>query len=703
MKRKFLLLMCAGIGVVSCCKTTNLSENPLLKSFDTPFQTPPFDEIKLEHFKPAFVEAMKVHNLEIDSIVSNPDTPTFENTILPLNNSGKLLDRTGRIFSIMKANMSNDSLMAVSKEITPLLSAHYDGVNMNEKLFSRIKTVYETRDNLAADSLARRTVEKYYDGYVRSGASLTPEQKKEMMEINSAMAMASLTFGENLLKDTKNFKLVIDKKEDLAGLPEGVVAAAAGDAKAAGMDGKWVFTVDKPSMLPFLTYSDKRDLREKLYNAYYNRGGNGNENDNRVVANEMLNLSLRKANLLGFNSYADYVIAKNMAKEPKNVYELMLQLWKPALAQAKTELKDLQQLADKEGKGIQVEAWDWWYYSDKLRKEKFDIDEEAIKPYLSVEKVRDGMFYMADKLYGVKLEKRTDIQTYHPDVEVYEVKETDGKHLAILYLDYFPRESKEGGAWCEELRSYDYNNGDEILPLVTISGNFTKPVGDQPALLSWDDTETMFHEFGHALHSFFSRGKYGKVSGTIPMDMVELPSQIMENWASEPEVMRVYAKHYATGEVMPDELIAKINASSKFNQGWATTEHVAAALLDLDHYTRTALDTTVDVVAFEKAAMDKYGLIKQIYPRYRTTFYKHIFYDGYSSGYYVYTWAAVLDSDAFAAFKESGDIYNPEVASKFRKYVLEEGGYDEGMVQYEKFRGKEPSVVPLMQKRGFVQ
>ncbi|MEG2281916.1 MAG: M3 family metallopeptidase, partial [Rikenellaceae bacterium] len=658
--------------------------------------------IKLSHFTPAFVESMKIHKLEIDSIVNNTEAPTFENTILPLNNSGKLLDRTSRIFSILKANMSNDSLMAISKEITPLLSAHYDEINLNEKLFSKIKTVYDSRDSLT-DSLARRTVEKYYDEYVRSGANLNDEQKKEMMKINSDMAMASLAFGENLLKDTKDFKLIIDNKKDLAGLPEGVVAAAAGDAKAAGLGGKWIFTVDKPSMLPFLTYSDKRDLREKIYKAYYNRGGNGNANDNRVVANKILNLSLAKAKLLGFKSYAEYVISENMAKDPKNVYKLMLELWKPALAQAKTELKELQTLADKEGKGVKVEAWDWWYYSEKLRKEKFDIDEETIKPYLSVDKVRDGMFYVSNKLYGIKLEKRNDIQVYHPDVEVYEVKGSDGKHLAIIYLDYFPRESKEGGAWCEELRSYDYNNGKEILPLITISGNFTKPVDGKPALLSWDDTETMFHEYGHALHSIFSRGRYGKVSGTIPMDMVELPSQIMENWASEPEVMRIYAKNYLTGEVIPDALIAKINASSKFNQGWATTEHVAAALLDLDHYTRTEIDTTIDVVAFEKASMEKYGLIKQIYPRYRTTFYKHIFYDGYSSGYYVYTWAAVLDSDAFEAFKEAGDIYSPEVAAKFRKYILAEGGQDEGMVQYEKFRGKAPSVVPLMRKRGFVK
>ena len=700
MKKKILMMMCAGIGLVSCGGNEQ-KENPLLQEFNTPFQTPPFNEIELTNFKPAFEKGIAENTKEIEAIVSTKEAPTFENTIVALNNSGKMLDRTERIFSTLKANMSNEELMNISKEVTPILTSHYDNISMNDELFGRIKTVYDNRNNLNLDALSIRTIEKYYNSYKRKGAGLNNEQKEELKKINSKLAMLSLTFGENLLKDTKAYKLIIENEDDLAGLPESVCKSSAEDAENAGLEGKWLFTVDKPSMLPFLQYSSKRELRKEIYNAYYNRGINDNENNNTQAVNEIINLNIRKANLLGFNSYASYLIDNNMAKTPEKVYELMLQLWRPALKQAKKELINLQKLASKDG--ITIEAWDWWYYAEKLRSEKYNFDEEEMRPYLSVDNVRDGMFYVANKLYGITLERRTDIQTYHKDVETYEVKESDGSHLGILYLDYFPRESKEGGAWCEEIRPYDWNGGDEIFPLVTITGNFSKPVGDKPALLSFDDTETMFHEFGHALHSLFSRGKYAKVCGTIPLDMVELPSQVMENWASEPEVMKVYALNYKTGEVMPDDMIAKIGEITKFNQGWATTEHVAAALLDMDWYTREKTEENIDVLAFEKSCMDKYGLIKEIKPRYRTTFFKHIFCDGYSAGYYVYTWAALLDSDAFSAFKESGDIFNPEIASKFRKNVLSEGGYDEGMVQYLKFRGEEPSVKPLMRKRGFIK
>ncbi|MBE9488585.1 MAG: M3 family metallopeptidase [Bacteroidetes bacterium] len=700
MKKKILMMMCAGIGLVSCGGNEQ-KENPLLQEFNTPFQTPPFNEIELTNFKPAFEKAISENTKEINAIVSTKEAPTFENTIVALNNSGKMLDRIERVFSTLKANMSNDELMDISKEITPILTSHYDNISMNDELFGRIKTVYDNRNDLNLDALSIRTIEKYYNSYKRKGAGLNSEQKEELKKLNSKLAMLSLTFGENLLKDTKAYKLIIENEEDLEGLPESVCKSSAEDAKSADLDGKWLFTVDKPSMLPFLQYSSKRELRKDIYNAYYNRGINDNNNNNTQAVNEIINLNIRKANLLGFNSYASYLIDNNMAKTPEKVYELMLELWRPALKQAKKELIDLQKLASKDN--VTIEAWDWWYYAEKLRSEKYNFDEEEMRPYLSVDNVRDGMFYVANKLYGITLERRSDIQTYHEDVETYEVKESDGSHLGILYLDYFPRESKEGGAWCEEIRPYDWNGEDEIFPLVTITGNFSKPVGDKPALLSFDDTETMFHEFGHALHSLFSRGKYSKVCGTIPLDMVELPSQVMENWASEPEVMKVYALNYKTGEVMPDDMIAKIGEITKFNQGWATTEHVAAALLDMDWYTREKAEENIDVLAFEKSCMEKYGLIKEINPRYRTTFFKHIFCDGYSAGYYVYTWAALLDSDAFSAFKESGDIFNPEIAKKFRKNVLSEGGYDEGMVQYLKFRGEEPSVKPLMRKRGFIK
>ena len=695
MRKNILILMCAGMGLAACT-----DKNPLLEQWNTPFETPPFDKIELRHFKPAFEEAIRVNNEEIRAITENPEVPTFENTIVALDNSGRLLSRVNAVFGALKANMADDKVQALSRDITPILTSHRGEINMNERLFARIKDLYGRKDSLGLDPLQMRTLEKYYDRYVRQGAALDREQKEELKRINNELAMANLRFNENLLKETNNYMLVIDDEADLAGLPESVVAAAAHDASNAGMEGKWVFTTHKPSMLPFLQYADNRELRRQLYNAYYHRGDNGNEYDNKHAVNDIIGLSLRKAKLLGYETYSDYMVSNNMAGDPENVYELLGKLWNPALATAKNELRELQRVADREGKGVEVKGWDWWYYAEKLRKEKFDFDEQELRPYLKLENVRDGLFRVANKLYGITLEKRTDIPVYQDDMETYEVKDANGDHLAVLYLDYFPRPVKEQGAWCSGLRGYRWNGGDEVYPLVTISTNFTKPVGDQPALLSWDEAETLFHEFGHALQSFFSRGKYGMVEGNIPRDMIELPSQIMENWIAQPEVLRDFARHYATGEIIPDELIDKMHAAGRFNKGWATTEHVAAALLDMDWYTRRETGD-VDVDAFEKNAMEKYGLIEEIYPRYRTTFFAHIFGGGYASGYYVYKWAEVLDADAFQAFVETGDIFDPQTAERFRKYILEEGGYDDGMVQYVKFRGKEPSVEPLMRKYGF--
>ena len=509
----------------------------------------------------------------------------------------------------------------------------------------------------------------------------------------------SLQFGDNLLKETNAFTLVVDNENDLAGLPETAIAAAAAEAKNRGMEGKWVFTVQKPSMLPFLTYAKNRDLREKLYKGYYMRGNNNNANDNKAVLAKMVNLRTEKAKLLGFDTYADYVIDVNMAKTPKEVYDFLGRVWTPALKVAKQELAEMQAIANKEGLKAKLESWDWWYYAEKLRKQKYDLDESEMAPYLKLENVRDGMFQVANKLYGITLEKRTDIPLYQSEVETYEVKDVDGSSLGILYLDYFTRASKSAGAWMTEFRHYTKVDGKEEMPLVSVVYNFSPAVGDAPVLLSWDDTETMFHEFGHALHGFFIRGDYKRIAGTIPQDMIELPSQVMENWASEPEVLKMYAKHYQTGEPMPDVLIQKIQESGHFNQGFATVEYIAASLLDMDWYSQSEVKD-FDVNAFEKASMDKYGLIKEILPRYRSTYFSHIFDGGYCAGYYVYLWAEVLDADAFQAFKSSGDIYNKDLAAKFRKYVLSEGGYDDPMKQYIKFRGQHPTEDPLLMKRG---
>ena len=683
----------------ACKEAPKQTNNPLLSEFNTPFQTPPFDKIKKSDYKPAFIEAMAQHKAEIDAIINNPDAATFENTIVAYDHSGKQLNKISAIFSNLYSADTDAEMQALAEELMPMLSAHSDEISMNPKLFERIKVLYDQKDQLGLDPLAMRTLEKYYNDLVRDGANLSPEDKEKLKKINAELSTLTLKFGDNLLKETNNFKLVLENEKDLAGLPENVVAAAAAEAKNAGMEGKWVFTLNKPSWIPFLTYSTRPDLRAKLYAGYYMRGDNNNENDNKAVIGQIAELRMQRAQLLGYNTYAEYIIAENMAQTPQNVMDFLKRVWDPALSVAKKELAEMQKIADKEQPGYKVEAADWWYYAEKLRKEKYDLDESEIQPYLALSNVRDGMFYVANKLYGITFEKRSDIPVYHPDVETFEVKDADGKHLAIFYMDYYTRPSKSNGAWCTGFRSYEKENGQETLPLVSVVCNFPKPVGENPSLLSWDDTETLFHEFGHALHGFFTRGDYNRIAGTVPNDMVELPSQVMENWAAEPEVLKVYAKHYQTGEAMPDALIAKLQNSSHFNQGFATVENIAACLLDMSWYDLKE-PQSVDVAAFEKETLDKYGLTKEILPRYRSTYFSHIFDGGYAAGYYVYLWAAVLDSDAFKAFKESGDIYNPELAAKFKQYVLAEGGFDDPMGQYIKFRGTTPSEAPLLEKRG---
>ncbi|HPX07070.1 MAG TPA: M3 family metallopeptidase, partial [Tenuifilaceae bacterium] len=464
-----------------------------------------------------------------------------------------------------------------------------------------------------------------------------------------------------------------------------VISAAAETAKQVGHEGKWVFTLQKPSMLPFLTYAKNRELREKLYRGYFMRGDNNNDFDNKEIWRSVANLRVERAQLLGYNSHADFVIANNMAKTPEKVYEFLHKVMEPALEASKRDLAEMQKIANKEGANFKLASWDWWFYAEKLRKEKYDLDENEIKPYLLLSNVREGMFHVANKLYGITFTQRTDLPKYHADVETFEVKEADGSPVGILFLDYHPRPGKRSGAWCGSYRRQGYKGDEKIYPLSTIVCNFTAPTAETPALLSWDETETMFHEFGHALHGLFTDGKYSRIAGSVPRDMVELPSQIMEHWAGEPEVLKVYAKHYQTGEPMPDALIEKLSKASTFNQGFATAEYIAAAILDLDWHSLTK-PTELDANTFEKESMARINLIPEILPRYRTTYFTHIT-GGYSAGYYVYLWAGVLDADAFQAFKETGDIYNKEVAAKFRTHILQDGGNDDGMVQYFKFRG----------------
>ncbi len=701
MKNSILLITVITITLMTACKKEKkMKDNPFFTEYSTPFQVPPFDKIDTTDYLPAFIEGIKQHDSEIAAITDNAADPTFDNTILPFDKSGKMLKRVSKVFfNITEAN-TNDQLQAIAAKVSPLLSKHNDDISMNSKLFARVKTIYEKRKDLNLDAQQIRVVEKYYRDFERQGANLAKEQQDELRKINEDLSSLSLKFGDNLLAETnKNFKLIIDNKADLDGLPEGVISAAAEAAEKGGAKGKWMFTLAKPSLIPFLQYAKKRELREKIYRGYFMRGDNGNSNDNNASLKEIVRLRAEKARVLGFENYAAYVIDDNMAKTPATVDAFLNKLMVASLPVAKSELAEMQKIADSEGGKFKLQSWDWWYYSEKLHKLKYDLDENELKPYFSLENVRNGMFAVAGKLYGITFTKVSNLPVYQKDVETFEVKEADGSHLGILYLDYFPRESKSGGAWCTDFQSAGWENGKKVDPVISMVCNFTPPTGDMPALLNFDETSTLFHEFGHALHGLFSQGKYNRTAGNVPQDYVELPSQVMENWAADPQVLKMYAKHFKTGEVIPDKLIAKIEKSGLFNQGFVTVEYLAASILDLDYH-ELAKPANVEPGTFEKEAMAKAGLIPEILPRYRSTYFAHIFSGGYAAGYYVYIWAAVLDADAFDYFKQSGNIFNPELAAKFRKNCLAESGDDEGMIQYKKFRGQEPSMDPLLKRRG---
>jgi peptidyl-dipeptidase Dcp len=677
--------------------------NPFFEAYTTPYEVPPFDKILNIHYLPAFQEGMKQQNIEIEQITNNKEAPGFTNTIEALDRSGDLLTRVSAVFFNVKEANTNDSINAIAEEVAPLLSQHRDAILLNEALFAKVKVVYDQKESLQLNTEQARLLEETYKNFVRGGANLTPDKKEELKKVNEQLSLLELKFDKNLLAETNGFKMVIENKEDLAGLPENVIAGAAEQAKADGMEGKWVFTLQKPSWIPFVTYSEKRELREKIYKAMYNRANNDNENDNKAVINQFVNLRLQKANILGYESWSAYVLDNTMAKKPENVYNLLQKVFNPAIIRAKEEVADMQKMVDKEGGNFKIESWDWWYYAEKVRKAKYDLDEEQLRPYFEVNNVRDGAFAVANKLYGLTFTKLENMPLYHPECQVYEVKDADGSHIGVIYLDFFPRESKKGGAWMTNYREQKITaEGKNIRPVVSLTCNFSKPVGDKPALLSYDEVETFFHEFGHGLHGLLSQCTYVSIAGTnVSRDFVELPSQIMEHWAAEPEVLKMYAKHYQTGEVIPQELIDKMDKAGKFNQGFVTSEFIAAAFLDMDFHTITK-PGDIDVNDFEKKSMEKIGLISEIIPRYRPTYFAHAFSWGYSSGYYSYTWAEVLDADAFNAFKETGDIFNQDVANSFRKNILERGNTDEPMKLYLNFRGKEPGIEPLLKNRGLL-
>ena len=692
------------ISLASCTNTPKeeekvVGENPFLTEYTTPFQVPPFDKIEKSHYLPAFEAGIAEQVAEVEAIVNNEEAPTFENTILPYDKSGRILERVSGVFFNLMECSSDDEMIELANQIYPMISKHGDNIAMNPKLFERVDYVYQHRNEMGLDDQQIRVVEKYHNDFIRSGAGLNDEQKAQLSQINEQLSTLSLQYGNNLLKENDNFKLVITNEADLAGLPQSSIDAAAEEAKTQGVEG-WAFTLSKPSLIPFLQYADNRNLREQIYRGYFMRGDNNNEFDNKALVNEMCKLRVQKAQMLGFDNYADYVLEPNMAHDAATVDKFLIDIFNPAQELAKKELAEMQAIADAEGADFKLESWDWWYYAEKLRVAKYAFDENQIRPYLSLDNVKNGMFMAANKLYGITFTPNTNLPVYFPGVETYEVKEANGDFLGILYMDYYPRASKSGGAWCTSFCEGGYDiNGQKEYPVISLVMNFTPASGDVPALLNWDETETMWHEFGHALHGFFSDGLYSRTCGSVPHDFVELPSQIMENWVAEPEVIRMYAKHYQTGESMPDSLIAKIENSALFNQGFNTTELIAASILDMKFHEITTADD-IDVDAFEKQAMDEIGLMSEILPRYRSTYFSHIFSGGYSAGYYAYTWAEVLDKDAFNFFKTSGDLFNPELAASFRKNCLQECGNDEGMVQYRKFRGQDPDYEPYLKARG---
>ncbi len=696
MKKAIISVMVISLCTVAC---TQKEENPFFTEWKTEFGVPPFEKIEKEHYLPAFKAGIEQEKQDIEKIVENEDDPTFKNTIETLEESGALLRKVSSVFNVLNGSMTDEEMQQIDEEVTPLLSNHRDDILFNEELFQRIKTVYDQKENLELTTEQAKLLEEYYRNFIRGGAKLSEENKAELRKINEELSNLTMKFGQHVLKENNRFELVIENEEDLAGLPQSVINGAAKAAEDRGHEGKWVFTLHRSSITPFLTYSEKRDLREKIFKAYINRGNNDDELDNKEIASRIAFLRVKRAQILGYETHAHYVLEENMAKKPENVYDLLYKIWEPALEKAKQERSELQELIDEEGKDFKLQPWDWWFFAERLKKKKFELSDEMTKPYFELNNVREGVFYVANQLYGIRFIERTDLPKYHPDVKVFEVREEDGSHIGIFYADYFSRASKRGGAWMNSFRKQYKLKEKETTPIVTNNLNLTKPSGDSPTLLNFDEAATLFHEFGHALHGLLSDCTYPRLSGTsVPRDFVELPSQIMEHWASEPEVLKVYAKHYQTGEPIPQELIEKIEKAGHFNQGFATVEYLAAAFLDMDWHT-LAEPVEQDALKFENQSMEKIGMVPEIVVRYRSPYFQHIFSGGYSSGYYSYIWSEVLDCDAFHAFKETS-LFDKETALSFRNNILEKGGTQDPMVLYKNFRGREPEVKYLLEKRG---
>ncbi|MFL2692511.1 MAG: M3 family metallopeptidase [Gammaproteobacteria bacterium] len=671
--------------------------NPFLNDYETPFKIPPFEEIEFAHYEPAFDIGMKEHLKEIEEIANNQQEPTFENTIEAMERSGETLDKVANVFFNLLGSNTNDDMDALAMKISPKLSAHNDSILLNKELFKRIKELFDNKGSFNLTTEQNRLLEETYKRFIRSGANLDNQSMERLTQINSSLSSLSVQFDQNVLKETNSYSMVIENEEDLDGLPAEEIRQASLLADSEGQSGKWVFKPTRVSMYPFLTYSTQRDLREELYNSYIQRGDNDNAYDNKEIIAEMISLRKEKASMMGFDSHSDYVLDNTMAKTPENVNKLLQTIWKPGVEKAKGEVEEMQKLISDEGGNFELAAWDWWHYSEKLRQEKFDFKEEEVKPYFSEDKVLAGAFDVAQKLFDITFTERNDLPKYRENIRSFIVEDLNKKVIGIFYTDFTLRPNKGGGAWMNTFRSQSKFDG-EIIPIVINVCNFPPENADGVSLLSFEQVETLFHEFGHGLHGLLSDAQYPSLSGTsVTRDYVEFPSQMMENWAREPSVIKTFAKHYETGETIPEDLLNKISAAGTFNEGFATTEYVAAAHLDMAYHTDQGLIEDID--KFEDETLNDLGLIPEIESRYRSTYFGHIFAGGYSSGYYSYLWTEVLEADAFEAFKDKG-LFDKETADKLKKYVYAAGNTDDLMTQYVRFRGKEPEIEPLLKKRG---
>ena len=687
-----------NLAITSCKNQPEVDKsNPFFAAYNTPFDVPPFEKIMAKHYMSAFAKGMSEGKAEIEALLKSKSKPTFKNTILVFDNTGDLLSKVSKVFFAQAAANTNDSLQKIEMEISPLLSAYSDEILLNPELFSRVKSVFDNQAKFKLNPEQKFLLENLYKGFVRNGANLNKQDQDTLKVLNQKLSVLTVKFSQNVLAETNNYLMYVNK-EDLTGLPESVIATAAETAKEAGHEGKWAFTTQRPSIFPFLQYSENRNLRQQIYDAYTNRGNNDNEFDNNKILAEIVNLRSERAKLLGYKTHSHIVLEPRMAKVPENVFNLLDNLWEKAIPVAKNEVSEMQKIIDKEGGKFKLEPSDWWYYAEKLRKEKYDLNDSELRPYFKLDNVRDGVFTVANKLFGITFTPLADFPRPHPEAQAFKVKEADGSHLGVLYMDFHSRESKQQGAWCGNYRSYHIVKRKGVTPVVTTVFNFTSPSGDLPALISVEEASILYHEFGHSLDALFNKSTYNQTN--IAWDFVELPSQLMEHWTTEPEVLNIYAKHYKTNETIPAELVRKIKNSGYFNQGFETVEYLAASLLDMKYHT---LETPaiVDVQTFEKEYLIGIGLIPEIIPRYRSTYFLHMA-GGYDSGYYSYIWAAVLDNDAFEAFKEKG-LFDQATATSYRKNILEKNGTMDAMQMFVNFRGREPVIEPLLKNRGLMQ